>query len=150
MINVQVIQERLAKLSEYVELLRKYQTLTYEQFSQDVEAELVVERILQLATQAVIDIATHIVATTSNKRPQDYEEAIELLGDVGVLPAVFAKSIKPMAGFRNILVHGYIEIDESKVYDNMQRGFADFQSFAEYIYRWLDKQGLSHPPNAKS
>ena len=74
MINVSVIQKRFAKLSQYVEVLSRYKTLTYEQFSEHIEAELAVERILQLAIQIVIDVATHIVATTSNKRPQDYDK----------------------------------------------------------------------------
>ena len=125
-------------------------TLTYEQFSEHIEAELAVERILQLAIQIVIDVATHNVATTHNKRPQDYEQAIELLGEIGVLPSIFAKSIKPMAGFRNILVHGYMTIDRSKVFDNMQRGTDDFRIFAEHVSAWLDKQGLSKPSQDRS
>ena len=139
MTNIPVVQDRLGRLAQYVERLRRYQALRYEQFSENPETELAVERILQLATQIVIDIATHIVATASNKRPQDYQEAIALLGEIGVVPAEFADSIKSMAGFRNILVHGYMEIDETKVFERAQRGISDFELFAQYINAWLEK-----------
>lgn len=65
-----------------------------------------------------------------------------MLGDVGILPKDFARSIKGMAGFRNILIHGYLEIDERKVYANIQRGLVDFPAFAQYIVEWMGEQGL--------
>lgn len=142
MIDIEMIQERLARLERFTEELEKYRTLTREEFTNELSTEFAVERLLQLLTQIVIDIAAHIVSETSSKRPQDYQESIEMLGDVGVLPKPFAKSITPMAGFRNILVHGYMEIDENKVYDNIQRGLEDFPQFAMYVHEWLDKQGL--------
>jgi uncharacterized protein YutE (UPF0331/DUF86 family) len=72
MINAQVIQERLGRLAQYVERLREYETLTFEQFQESRDAELVTERLLQVSTQIVIDVSTHILAAGANKRPQDY------------------------------------------------------------------------------
>jgi uncharacterized protein YutE (UPF0331/DUF86 family) len=65
-----------------------------------------------------------------------------MLGDVGALPSQFAEEIKPIAGFRNILVHGYMDIDERKVFENLRRGLKDFPRFAGYITSWMEKQGL--------
>jgi uncharacterized protein YutE (UPF0331/DUF86 family) len=142
MIDVEMIQERLARLERFTEELTKYRELTREEFTNELTTQLAIERLLQLLTQIVIDIAAHIVSETSRNRPKDYEESIGMLGDVGVLPKPFAKSIKPMAGFRNILVHSYMEIDESKVYDNIQRALEDFPLFARYVHEWMEKQGL--------
>lgn len=142
MVKVQEIQSRLIKLGEYVEALERYSRLTREQVSQNPDTEWAIERVLQNCIQIVVDIATHISAATGNKRADDYEQAIQLLGAIGVLPRDFAQSIKGIAGFRNILVHGYLDIDESKVYDNLQRGLVDFPLFAGHVHAWMEKQGL--------
>ena len=48
--------------------------------------------------------------------PRDYYEAIVRLGELGVLPPEFAAHLAPLAGFRNILVHEYLEVDWLEVY----------------------------------
>jgi uncharacterized protein YutE (UPF0331/DUF86 family) len=45
------------------------------------------------------------------EKPRDAYGAIEMLGKVGVLPRELAEGLAPIAGFRNILVHEYPEID---------------------------------------
>ncbi|OQY93709.1 MAG: hypothetical protein B6D41_07450 [Chloroflexi bacterium UTCFX4] len=142
MVKVKEIQARLAKLEEYVQALERYSKLTRERIQQDLDTEWAIERVLQNCIQVVIDIATHLLASASNKRADDYTQAIVRLGEFGVLPRDFANSLKGMAGFRNILVHGYLEVDEDKVYDNIQRGLEDFPQFATYVHEWMQKQGL--------
>ena len=44
-----------------------------------------------------------------------------------------------MAGFRNILVHGYKEIDDSKIYDFLQTNLADLDLYLEELSCVLDK-----------
>ena len=149
MVDVEAIQERLGKLSEFLKLLRKYQPLSYAEYSKNVETELVVERLLQLCTQIVIDIAAHLLAATSHSRPTDYCEAIAQLADIEAIPLEFARRIRGMANFRNILVHGYVEIKIDLVYQNLQE-IDDFVLFARYINDWMSKHGLLAPPDAKS
>lgn len=147
MADAKMILERLKRLAEFVEFLNRKKSLRREEFLQDQESQLAVERALQLAIQIVIDIATHILATTSNVTPKDYRNAILKLAYIGVIPTTFAERIASMPGFRNVLVHDYIEIDTSRVYRNLQDGLGDFVEFARYITEWLDKNGLSTPPS---
>ncbi len=150
MVDVLMIQERLKRLAQYVEFLEKRKTVSYEEFDEDKTIEWSVERALQVAIQIVVDISTHILNTTSNLTPQDYADAIIKLGKIGVIPADFAKKIERMPGFRNILVHQYAEIDTRRVYQNMQEELEDFILFARYITDWLDRNGLSSPPDSKT
>jgi len=46
-----------------------------------------------------------------------------------------------MAGFRNILVHQYLEIDEGEVYRNLQLGPADFEAFVDHVLAFLQREG---------
>ena len=39
-------------------------------------------------------------------------------------------------GFRNILVHDYLEVDPKIVYENLKR-INDFNKFAKHVLTWL-------------
>jgi len=45
------------------------------------------------------------------QKPTDYYEAITTLGELGILPFEFSQKFAPIAGFRNILVHEYLQVD---------------------------------------
>ncbi len=74
------------------------------------------ERDFQVAIQATIDIGALLLAESATKVPESYKDVLLALGQIGVLPLDFAKKIAPMAQFRNVLVHLYLEIDLRKVY----------------------------------
>ena len=67
----------------------------------------------------------------------DYTDVIVRLGAAGILPKQFSEKIKPMAGFRNILVHEYTEIDLREVYRVLQENLSDFEIFGKYIEAYL-------------
>jgi uncharacterized protein YutE (UPF0331/DUF86 family) len=43
------------------------------------------------------------------------------MGELGVVPLNFAGQLAPLAGFRKILIHEYLEVDWDEVYRNLQR-----------------------------
>ncbi|HWB70833.1 MAG TPA: HepT-like ribonuclease domain-containing protein [Egibacteraceae bacterium] len=69
------------------------------------------ERHLQLANQSAIDIAMHVLAEDSAETPEDYGAAFTLLARHGVLDDNLANRLSLAAGLRNILVHGYLDVD---------------------------------------
>ncbi len=84
------------------------------------------------AFQAVIDIANRMVALESLEKPRDYHEPILRLGQAGTLPMDFAKHLAPIAGFRNVLVQDYLDIDRDEVFRNPQQ-LEDLKRFADHI-----------------
>ena len=70
------------------------------------------------------------------EKPRDAYGAVEMLGKVGVLPRELAERLSPIAGFRNILVHEYLEIDWNEVLRNLLR-LEDLYNFMEHVKRWL-------------
>lgn len=97
-----------------------------------------VERCLYLAIQHVLDIGSHIVAAEGWGLPGSYRDVIEKLGDHGVLPREFARQLTPMAGFRDILQHNYVELDIDQL-DRNARRFDDFSRFAECVVGYLER-----------
>jgi len=76
------------------------------------------------------------------EKPRDAYGAIEMLGKIGVLPHELAQRLAPIAGFRNILVHEYLEIDWNEVLRHLQR-LGDLYNFMEHIKRWLKDRAYS-------
>ncbi len=58
-----------------------------------------------------------------------------------MVPPDFARHLAPLAGFRNILVREYIEVDWQEVYRNLQQ-IDDLTQFADMVRQWLGKQNL--------
>ncbi len=96
------------------------------------------ERGLQLCTQNVLDVATHVAASAGRDVP-DYATAIDRLSDLGVLPAGFAARIRPVAGFRNVIVHGYLDVDLTIVHRLLNDRLDDFAEFARLVSRYIDR-----------
>lgn len=113
-----------------------------EEFLTDAYLQDIVERNLEVAAQAYIDIANRIIAIEQLEKPQDSYEAILRLGEAGILPRDFAQQLAPLAGFRNILVHQYIDIDWDEVYRNLQQ-LEDLYAFLDHVKEWLKKSELS-------
>ena len=53
--------------------------------------------------------------------------------DIEILPKDFVEKISGMAGFRNLLVHDYAEVDPERVYDFLQNRVGDFEEFMKHI-----------------
>ena len=138
MVDRYVVQARIAKIREYVALLRKI-------FKQADEARFIkdpliygnAERYLQLAIQCILDIGNHTVADLKLRLPADNAGLFELLATNKVISPALANKLTAMAGFRNILVHEYLEIDRRKVYAVLKKDLGDFEKFVRAVSKLL-------------
>jgi uncharacterized protein YutE (UPF0331/DUF86 family) len=51
--------------------------------------------------------------------------------------------MRGLGGFRNVLVHAYLEIDEERVYDSLHDEAGAFDQFAHEIESFLDRVDAS-------
>ena len=103
----------------------------------DVREERFVEHTLQLAIQAALDAASHIVSDERLGEPRANRELFTLLARAGWIDRRQAERLGDMAGFRNVLVHGYDTVDLSVVEDVVEHRLDDLVQFAEAIRRRL-------------
>jgi uncharacterized protein YutE (UPF0331/DUF86 family) len=61
------------------------------------------------------------------------------MGELGVIDPDFAESLAPLAGFRNVLVHEYTDLDWDLVYEHLQN-LDDLRRFESAIRTWLTDQ----------
>jgi uncharacterized protein YutE (UPF0331/DUF86 family) len=75
----------------------------------------------QTAIEACIDAAQHVVADHGLGTPASNADAFRLLAGAGVLDDAVASSMAGAVGFRNVLVHGYADVDDRLVVANLSR-----------------------------
>jgi len=121
--------------------LEPFKAKTKEELLQDPYLQDIIERNLEVAAQAVIDMANRIISIEGLEKPRDYYGAIKRLGEAGILALEFADKLAPIAGFRNILVHDYLDINWDEVYNHLHQ-IDDLSRFMKQIKKWM-KQKLS-------
>jgi uncharacterized protein YutE (UPF0331/DUF86 family) len=130
------IRRHLAALDEALQVLRRHQGRSIDALRSDREERWVVQHGLQLCAQSTLDVATHIAASAGRDVP-DYATAIDRLAELGVLPRPFAGRFRNVAGFRNVLVHGYLEVDVEIVHRLLNDRLDDFVTFATHVNAYL-------------
>jgi uncharacterized protein YutE (UPF0331/DUF86 family) len=84
------------------------------------------------AIEACVDVAQHICATEGWGPPADNGDAVRLLGDHGVCTPELARSIRRAVGFRNVLVHDYIKVNDDIVIDRL-KALGDLDDFVSQV-----------------
>jgi uncharacterized protein YutE (UPF0331/DUF86 family) len=95
------------------------------------------ERHAQLLAQACADIALPILARTGTAAPETYAEALSALAAAGVIPGPLGKHLAQAVRLRNILVHGYLDIDHGRLFDELE-WIESTEAFAAAIDLWLE------------
>ena len=92
-----------------------------------------VEHTLQLAIQAALDVASHVVSDGRLGEPESNRKLFELLRANHWLSDEQVGPLRNMAGFRNILVHGYAQVDLDLVRDVLENHLDDLLGFVAAI-----------------
>lgn len=136
MVNKAVLEKRLTKLEQTLRKLKELSSISWDEYKKNEALQDRAERNLQLAAQACIDIGSHIIADREYRTPSSYSDIFNVLQEEGLLPKELAEKMKRIAGFRNILVHDYLDIDPKIVHACLGQ-LNDFKEFAEYIVKIL-------------
>jgi len=95
------------------------------------------ERFLQLCIEALNDAGSHIIAENNYGRVDSYADIPELLFEKKFIDENLRTVWIRMIGFRNILIHEYLEIDRAIVHEVLQNHLTDIEAiqqvFAQFI-----------------
>ena len=125
----------LAKRLAFIETcVRELQTLArVELIDHDVREERFVEHTLQLAIQAALDVASHIVSDQRLGEPATHQDLFQALARGRWIEAGQVATLRAMVGFRNVLVHGYADVDRAIVRDVVEHRLGDLLGFGAAI-----------------
>ncbi len=135
------IIQRLTELDRTLQELAKYRAIDQEMLRQDLSQRWIIERGLITAASIILDIADHILAGHAGLYAETYENSLEELYHYKVISAQLYQHLKGLGGFRNILVHSYLNINTTIVFEHFQKALDIFPVFAQEILAWLDQVG---------
>lgn len=139
--RVEAVRTRLKKLSEVLSQLRQKEIVTLEQYLQDRDLQWTIERGLELACSAVFDIGNHILAGAFQIAVEEYEQILKRLAEQKVISDELYGELRGLGGFRNILVHAYLEINSELVYSNFKKSLQVLPRFIAEIESWVERHG---------
>lgn len=133
------VEARLKELDATLQELGKYRDTSLEHVQGDLSLRWILERGLIAAATMIFDIADQILAGHFGLYAETYEETLASLHAKGVISSQVYEQIRGLGGFRNILVHRYIDIDPREVLSNLHKGLRVFPQFAREVLDWLDE-----------
>jgi uncharacterized protein YutE (UPF0331/DUF86 family) len=129
--DLDLVEKKLAFIESCVSELRRLAVA--ENIETDVKERRFVEHTLQLAIQACLDAASHVVSDDRLGEPNTNQELFRLLAQAGRLTQDLARSLSAAAGFRNVLVHGYAEVDSRVTRDVLDHHLDELLEFARVM-----------------
>jgi uncharacterized protein YutE (UPF0331/DUF86 family) len=131
MTDPDLIAKKLALVETCVQQLRTLARPSA--ICEDLREERFVEHTLQIAIQAALDVASHVVSDERLGEPRTNRELFDLLVRAGWLDRECGTTMSRMVGFRNVLVHGYDDVDLAVVRDVVEHRLDDILAFVAAI-----------------
>jgi len=111
--------------------------VTHENQSPDSPGRLI-KYTFVTAIEAAIDIAQHLCATQGWGPPSDNAGVVRLLGKHQAVTAATAESMRLAVGFRYVLVHEYVDVDDSIVLARLA-DLEPLEAFVHEIAEFLER-----------
>ena len=122
--------ERLSQLEiNIVELEKFRQKYSVKEVKNDLQIQWILRYGIFESIQIIIDISCHLAAKYNLGNAETYADCIELLRKGKYLSNEISEKLLGMIGLRNILIHEYVAIDITKLYELLNH-LDDFKKFA--------------------
>ncbi|RKD32296.1 type VII toxin-antitoxin system HepT family RNase toxin [Thermohalobacter berrensis] len=128
MVNRNVIIRRIQKAQEYLDFLKQIKNeYNLKEFKSDPKVYGSSERFLHLAIEALMDIGNHIIADENLGKVEYYSDIPKILYENKYIGEELRDVFIKIIGFRNILVHDYIDINLDLVFEVIDKNLTDIE-----------------------
>ena len=129
------VRQMLDRLGVEIDALRRLARLDTGELLRDDDLLAAVKYRFIVAIEVCIDVARHVVASEGLRAPLDYADAFAVLADAGLLDPAIAAELRDTARFRNLLVHGYAKVDDTRVVEILRDRVDDLAAFRTALAR---------------
>ena len=137
-IDVARVKRLLYEIEEAIKMLEKAVSMSEEDFLNDITTRYAVKYAIIKIVETSAVLGTHILESEYELIPESYGEVFDLLSKVGVLDNSTAMRMKKLVGLRNLLVHRYWVVDDSRIYREAKgRGLRVIKNFVEMVYAYV-------------
>ncbi len=141
MVKKETVIRKLTKLKGYLQELNTYKNISWEEYSGAFQNQRTVERLIQLIVDSAVDINTHALVDHGHSPPSDsYNSFLKASSKLGLFPELFAQSIAPSTGERNIIVHEYELIDDAIIYSSIGETLQFYEAYIKHVITYINQE----------
>lgn len=130
-------------LRRVAEELDKYAHVSGDALATNLSLRWTVGGGLLAGISLILQAAQHILTRHFGEVPETYEDSLAALRERAVISAALYRRLRGMGGFRNVLVHEYLQVDLNRVAQYTRRAPALFRDFAEALVEWVENNRSS-------
>lgn len=131
MVDAEYLKGQIRDIRETILELRRLTSKPYGQMSSDERYSMRYQ--IVVLVEALGSLCLHIAAEDFKCEPESYSECFDLLEKRGLVSC--AEDLIKLSRLRNLVVHRYWVIDDSKVYDSIRGNFICVQELVEGVSR---------------
>lgn len=125
--------KRISEIQIAMDRLKQYASMNVKTFIKDDEKVAAAKYHLLTVIEGCISICTHISTKEIHKIPEGYGACFKLLADNNIIDSDLGNNLSKMAGFRNLLIHQYWNIDDQKVHQFIVSGLDDIKTYIKLV-----------------
>lgn len=129
MVNSVLLSKKISHVRHNLSRVRAKSPLSLNDLKTDFDIQDIVLHNLQLAVQGCIDISAHILADHGWGVAGSINETFYILRDKNVISLEMMEKMVSMAGFRNILIHEYEDVNLEIVHKIVEHHLHDIDEF---------------------
>lgn len=132
-LNIPRISEKVSDIKKTLLLLKDYGRRDDKSFLENEEAIRAARYSLIVLIEAATNIANHLCSRLLSKVPATYADTFLSLGEEEILDIKLSRNLAQMARFRNLLVHGYGEVDDQRMLKIIREDLTDVEGFLQQV-----------------
>ncbi|TAN44518.1 MAG: DUF86 domain-containing protein [Nitrospirae bacterium] len=132
------IYQKIGRIREYLLFIDSIKVDCLARFATDPIYRGALLHYLYLLSDTCLSLAELVIKQKKLRVPQSYHEAIDILGENGILEPSFAYSFAKIAGFRNFLAHDYEKIEADSICKDVLSKLDDVKKFVDQMEKIYD------------
>lgn len=136
MVDGRRVRRLLQRISEDISYLSTRATDDRAGLAADFDRLAAVKYVFVTAIEGCLDVAQHLCSSEGWGPPSSNADALRLLGSHEVVDVDLAGTMARAVGFRNVLVHGYTDVDDRRVVAYLDR-VGDLERFVSRVAAWM-------------
>ena len=129
MVDKDVILAKSSAVKKHIKRIKDLPLKDLQTFQNNSDYQDILLFNIQLAVQSCIDIAAHIISDEDLGIPGSTNEMFYTLEENGYLTRDITEKMVRAVGFRNLIVHEYVNLKLDRVYEISKKDINDLEIF---------------------
>lgn len=134
MVDKDVILAKSSAVKKHIKRIKDLPLKDLQTFQNNSDYQDILLFNIQLAVQSCIDIAAHIISDEDLGIPGSTNEMFYTLEENGYLTRDITEKMVRAVGFRNLIVHEYVNLKLDRVYEISKKDINDLEIFLKHIF----------------